>query len=112
MDIKKNDFFYVLMAVAVSAIGVVAVGNPNTTIGLYGLIGLLGIALVMTIIIKPSFGAYILILAIFINISDNLTKRGYPGVIKPLVLVVALAIIRSEERRVGKECRSRWSPYH
>ena len=23
-----------------------------------------------------------------------------------------LQIIRSEERRVGKECRSRWSPYH
>ena len=22
------------------------------------------------------------------------------------------AKIRSEERRVGKECRSRWSPYH
>ena len=22
------------------------------------------------------------------------------------------AISRSEERRVGKECRSRWSPYH
>ncbi len=21
-------------------------------------------------------------------------------------------IFRSEERRVGKECRSRWSPYH
>ena len=24
----------------------------------------------------------------------------------------ALAAVRSEERRVGKECRSRWSPYH
>ena len=23
-----------------------------------------------------------------------------------------LVVIRSEERRVGKECRSRWSPYH
>ena len=23
-----------------------------------------------------------------------------------------LEMIRSEERRVGKECRSRWSPYH
>src|SRR5258706_7101729 len=23
-----------------------------------------------------------------------------------------LDVIRSEERRVGKECRSRWSPYH
>ena len=21
-------------------------------------------------------------------------------------------VLRSEERRVGKECRSRWSPYH
>src|SRR2546422_11469359 len=24
----------------------------------------------------------------------------------------AFAVPRSEERRVGKECRSRWSPYH
>ena len=24
----------------------------------------------------------------------------------------SLAMARSEERRVGKECRSRWSPYH
>ena len=23
-----------------------------------------------------------------------------------------LRLLRSEERRVGKECRSRWSPYH
>ena len=25
---------------------------------------------------------------------------------------VAEKAVRSEERRVGKECRSRWSPYH
>src|SRR2546426_11088121 len=25
---------------------------------------------------------------------------------------VGLTVLRSEERRVGKECRSRWSPYH
>ena len=38
-----------------------------------------------------------------------------------LVLLVAVVLLlgfilwnaeRSEERRVGKECRSRWSPYH
>ena len=23
-----------------------------------------------------------------------------------------IILLRSEERRVGKECRSRWSPYH
>ena len=25
---------------------------------------------------------------------------------------VAINVLRSDERRVGKECRSRWSPYH
>src|SRR2546425_11614195 len=25
---------------------------------------------------------------------------------------LAICVLRSEERRVGKECRSRWSPYH
>ena len=34
-----------------------------------------------------------------------------------MVLLMVLSIttdlfVRSEERRVGKECRSRWSPYH
>ena len=27
-------------------------------------------------------------------------------------MVALLGAVRSEERRVGKECRSRWSPYH
>ena len=27
-------------------------------------------------------------------------------------ITFALYKLRSEERRVGKECRSRWSPYH
>ena len=29
-----------------------------------------------------------------------------------LLVIVAVKVERSEERRVGKECRSRWSPYH
>src|SRR2546422_8422118 len=27
-------------------------------------------------------------------------------------VAATLGAVRSEERRVGKECRSRWSPYH
>ena len=27
-------------------------------------------------------------------------------------LTIDWVVTRSEERRVGKECRSRWSPYH
>ena len=33
------------------------------------------------------------------------------GTIVGFVMVI-FGIMRSEERRVGKECRSRWSPYH
>src|SRR5256885_13399735 len=34
-----------------------------------------------------------------------------PGA-QSLLETLARSNIRSEERRVGKECRSRWSPYH
>ena len=30
----------------------------------------------------------------------------------PIKTVMPKGDMRSEERRVGKECRSRWSPYH
>ena len=48
--------------------------------------------------------------------ADDLVARG---MIEPVILVGIYNIgirrmseYRSEERRVGKECRSRWSPYH
>src|SRR5256885_9732538 len=49
-------------------------------------------------------------------VSDPALRRTY----KPVVFTADLnnlneeeiSVVRSEERRVGKECRSRWSPYH
>ena len=35
-----------------------------------------------------------------------------PESVKPGAIVLDVGVSRSEERRVGKECRSRWSPYH
>ena len=39
---------------------------------------------------------------ILINFINSEAKMGTATIVKK----------RSEERRVGKECRSRWSPYH
>ena len=36
-------------------------------------------------------------------------KIGYQTQQNGMIMV---ELCRSEERRVGKECRSRWSPYH
>ena len=43
--------------------------------------------------------------------SDG-TLDGDPAATKMNVTIPTILPIRSEERRVGKECRSRWSPYH
>ena len=42
--------------------------------------------------------------------GDAITTRAQHHLERMGVLAEVLA--RSEERRVGKECRSRWSPYH
>src|SRR2546422_11566241 len=43
-------------------------------------------------------------------------KKGREGAtvipLSPELWAYAAQAVRSEERRVGKECRSRWSPYH
>ena len=50
------------------------------------------------------------------SVSYLFSKKGvitFENVDEDTVMNVALeAGARSEERRVGKECRSRWSPYH
>ena len=38
------------------------------------------------------------------GIGEDITREG--------LIDTPDRIARSEERRVGKECRSRWSPYH
>src|SRR5215218_11080500 len=39
-------------------------------------------------------------------------RREAAGATEGMAPCVAKQVTRSEERRVGKECRSRWSPYH
>src|SRR2546429_7713237 len=40
------------------------------------------------------------------------TEKGVNFSERPRTALLLGNVIRSEERRVGKECRSRWSPYH
>src|SRR5215475_14944511 len=39
-------------------------------------------------------------------------RRGFTDLVQLVMEYWLEARARSEERRVGKECRSRWSPYH
>ena len=50
------------------------------------------------------------------HISGNVTGRKVGDAVTDLIIKALHRegnnLLRSEERRVGKECRSRWSPYH
>ena len=62
-------------------------------------------------VIKGLFGMYLEVSFTskinFKQLDSGLQKLG-----KKLRMEVSTHSERSEERRVGKECRSRWSPYH
>ena len=46
-------------------------------------------------------------------VPANLYNGGVLGISQVIrTVLVRYFHLRSEERRVGKECRSRWSPYH
>src|SRR5574340_956564 len=52
-------------------------------------------------------------------VKSLIELKAQPAITQNLVPLAASAValgcapvLRSEERRVGKECRSRWSPYH
>src|SRR5256886_9195041 len=42
----------------------------------------------------------------------SLSKGQRKRALLAIGLLMPHPLLRSEERRVGKECRSRWSPYH
>ena len=46
------------------------------------------------------------------NILEDLDRLIQKHIFTNRSNAIEKAVQRSEERRVGKECRSRWSPYH
>src|SRR6266542_2246685 len=53
--------------------------------------------------------------AVLASPNDERSHQGLsvaPPVTGAGTVFVVTHVVRSEERRVGKECRSRWSPYH
>ena len=47
-----------------------------------------------------------------IDAEQGDVSKGFSGLFNGALSTFRGQLKRSEERRVGKECRSRWSPYH
>src|SRR3989442_13166675 len=67
--------------------------------------------LVLAVLLGGAFGGYKLRGRSQAQAAARQGQSAAPGV-PVAVAPVEKRDVRSEERRVGKECRSRWSPYH
>ena len=79
--------------------------NKNNKAKIYMIFSL--VVLVIAVIVSGTYAYYVW------TTSDSDTTKIVAGIGAATVTFDGGSdISRSEERRVGKECRSRWSPYH
>ena len=100
--------------------------NVRAVISQYGIFLIFGLMVIVASFLSPAFLTTTNIVNVIRQMSIiGLIALGVTGVIVSggidlssgsvvgAACVVAASLAqRSEERRVGKECRSRWSPYH
>ena len=56
--------------------------------------------------------AVVIVVILFGSVLYKRTFTTKELALTGVMAALSLVAYRSEERRVGKECRSRWSPYH
>ena len=54
----------------------------------------------------------VLTMLVIVSIIRQFFLGNYHNMFLGILTLILFMVPRSEERRVGKECRSRWSPYH
>src|SRR2546422_10774235 len=68
--------------------------------------------------LQAKFGGILALPTLFLLDTNGGVVQKHIGLRNPVLYetevraLLGLPVERSEERRVGKECRSRWSPYH
>ena len=96
-----NKLWMIVIALSISILLLQKDPNSQLIIGLWG--GFIFISLIFSlngVLLKRSFNKEI----------EKFLIAGKP--VRGIQGFDELVEARSEERRVGKECRSRWSPYH
>ena len=98
LDTHKTAIFFSAFTVVVGLGALIFARHPALhSLALISLFGIVAVVLVSYTVQPVLFRMLV---------SSQTEKGGAPYTLGSLINT------RSEERRVGKECRSRWSPYH
>ncbi len=91
--LQANLVSFFIAAMAVAVLLVLVIGYRDTTFGVMALAGIAAIGLGIAVFMSPPFGVCVLIVSVFSNISAIFTDQGLPGINKPLIALVALALL-------------------
>ena len=69
------------------------------------------VAIILALVTKEVYSSLFIGIVIGGLFYGNIFQQGF-SFEKSVLHIFEDGLVRSEERRVGKECRSRWSPYH
>ena len=103
--LKRNFSFYVARRYMFSKKSVGAIN----VISFISVTGVAVATMALVIVLSVFNGFHDLVASLFTNFDPQIEVVPAKG---KTVNADAPESTRSEERRVGKECRSRWSPYH
>ena len=92
---------YLIATMLASALAAFGIAYFPRLHPLYMLAGTIGMILVILIINKPEYGAYLLLLAMITNLSDILTEKGHPGITIPLVVVTLISVVLNQILNMG-----------
>ncbi len=77
----------------------ITIGYRDSKIGLLALGGLLAGLAAVAIFLRPHWGAYLLIITLYTNMSSIFSQNGLPSINKPLVAFVLVAVIANRLAR-------------
>ena len=103
IDILVTPMVTILAGVLLSAWWAPAIGTAASAVGDF---------VKWATVLQPFWIGILVSVVIGIALTLPISSAAICAAIGLTGLAGGAAVARSEERRVGKECRSRWSPYH
>ncbi|MCA9999393.1 MAG: O-antigen ligase family protein [Anaerolineales bacterium] len=89
----RQTAVYLLLAILILTGLVIFTLGADSDLVIYAFGGAIALALTAVIFFRPQYGAYILVITIATNVSTIFTRNGLPSINKPVVAIVAIAIL-------------------
>jgi len=93
---------FILLGIVLSGIVAIAINYITVSPELLIIGGALGLILALVILQRAEFGTYLIIFAVFTNLSDLFTEKGLPSINKPFVAIILASIFINYILKTGK----------